>query len=97
MNWLLISGEIYFTGFTNLIYLTLSWEQGLSVTQLPEDTPNWPHVHCLSVGSPEKHRNYYLCGKYHNSLWQPCQMGGSSDDDDEKGNMDDRGENEVMK
>lgn len=40
MNWLLISGETYLMGFTNLIYLTLSWEQGLSVTQLPEDTPN---------------------------------------------------------
>lgn len=37
-----------------LIYLTFSWEQGLSITQLTEDTPHRPHVHCLSIRSTEK-------------------------------------------
>lgn len=48
---------------TNLIYLTFPWKQGLSVTQLPEDAPHRPHVHCLTIGSPEKEAKYYSCGE----------------------------------
>lgn len=40
----------------HLIYLALSREQGLSVTQLAEDTPHRPHVYRLSVGSSEEER-----------------------------------------
>lgn len=52
----LSSSFYHYLGLTNLIYLTFSWKQGLPVTQLPEDTPHRPHVHCLSIGSPEMDR-----------------------------------------
>lgn len=47
-----MSGEQMQTCSTHLIDLTFPWEQRLSVTQLPEDTPHRPHVHRLPVRRP---------------------------------------------